>query len=127
MNRAFAVGLAMLICFMFGALGVGSLHAHKNPRSAYAIIEVDDITDQAAFEAVFPQLRAVSETFGGRTIIEGGNITGRDRVPPRRFAVIAFDSMEDAEAWSTASAQGEVDQARDKSAKARSFLVDGAP
>jgi hypothetical protein len=35
--------------------------------------------------------------------------------------------MEDAEAWSTASAQGEVDQARDKSAKARSFLVDGAP
>jgi uncharacterized protein (DUF1330 family) len=127
MNRAFAVGLSLLIGFMFGAIGAGSLHAHKNPRSAYAVIEVDEITDQATFEAVFPKLRAVSETFGGRTIMEAGNITGRDRMPPRRFVVVAFDSMEDAEAWSTASAQGEVDHARDKSAKARSFLVDGAP
>jgi uncharacterized protein (DUF1330 family) len=127
MNRAFAVGLSMLIGFMFGALGAGSLHAHKNPRSAYAVVEVDEITDQATFEAVFPKLRAVSEAFGGRTIMEAGNITGRDRMPPRRFAVIAFDSMEDAEAWSTASAQGEMDHVRDKSARARSFLVDGAP
>jgi uncharacterized protein (DUF1330 family) len=125
MKRAFALGLSMLVGLMLGA--VGSLHAHKKFRSAYAIIEVDDITDQATFEAAFPKLHAVSEAFGGKTIIEAHEITGRDTMPPKRFAVIAFDSMEDAEAWSTASAQSELDRIRDKSARARSFLVEGAP
>jgi uncharacterized protein (DUF1330 family) len=123
MRQVFAVALSMLIGFMFGALGTGSLQAHRT-GGAYAVIEVDDIIDQAGFAAAYPKLLAVSEAFGGRTIIEADRITGRDRVPPRRFAVIAFDRMADAEAWSAASAEGEVDQMWDKSARARSFLVD---
>ena len=109
MKQAFAVALSTLIGFMFGAL-----HAHKKPRSAYAVIETDDITDQATFAAAYPKLLALSEAFGDKTIIEAGRITGRDMVPPKRFAVIA-------------SAQGELDRIRDRSAKTRSFLVDGAP
>jgi uncharacterized protein (DUF1330 family) len=126
MKRAFTLGLSMLIGSMLGAVGISSLHAHKRPASAYAVIEVDEITDQATFAAFFPKLRAVSEAFGGMIMIEANRITGRDAMPPKRFAVIAFDSMEDAEAWSAASAEAELDRLRDGSAKARSFLVDGA-
>jgi uncharacterized protein (DUF1330 family) len=127
MKQASALAVSMLIGSLLGAVGISSLHAHKSLPSAYAVIEVDEITDPASFAAVLPRLRAVSEAFGGRTIVETNTITGRDAVPPRRFAVIAFDSMEDAEAWSTSSAQSELDRIRDTSAKARSFLVDGSP
>jgi uncharacterized protein (DUF1330 family) len=127
MTRTFALGLSMLIGFMLGAVGVSGLQAHKKPAGAYAIIEVNEITDAMSLDAVFHEMRELSETFGGQTFIEARYITGRDVMPPRRFAVIAFDSMEDAEAWSTSSAEGELDQIRDKSAKGRSFLVDGLP
>jgi uncharacterized protein (DUF1330 family) len=117
----------MLISYLLGAVSVSGLQAHNKPPSAYAIIEVNEITDRMSLEAVLHKTREVSETFGGETLVEAHNIIGRDMVPPSRFAVIAFDSMEDAEAWSTSSAQSELDQARDTWAKGRSFLVDGLP
>ncbi len=127
MKRAFALGLSMLIGALLGAVGIGDLHAHKKLPGAYAIIEVNEIADQAALGAIFPRIRELSEAFGGKIVVEANRITGRDAMPPKRFAVIAFDSMEDAEAWSTASAEGEIDRIADKSAKGRSFLVEGAP
>jgi uncharacterized protein (DUF1330 family) len=127
MKRTFALGLSMLASYMLGASSVTGLQAHNKPAGAYAIIEVGEITEPTSLETVFHKMRDVSETFGGHTIVEARNIIGRDIVPPKRFAVIAFDSMEDAEAWSTPSAQGELDQARDTWAKGRSFLVDGTP
>jgi uncharacterized protein (DUF1330 family) len=127
MKRKFALGLAMLIGCMLGAAGVSGLQAHKKPPNAYAIIEVNEITDPMSLEAVFHKTRELSETFGGQIVTEGHRMIGRDMMPPRRFAVIAFDSMEDAEAWSTSSAQGELDHLRDQGAKGRSFLVDGMP
>ena len=54
------------------------------------------------------------------------------RIPPRwcrreaRLVVIAFDSVEKAKAWDSSPAQKEIDAIRQKSAKARSFIVDGA-
>ncbi len=127
MKRTLALGLSMLAGYLLGAISVSGLQAHKRPPSAYALIEVGDITDPTGLEANFQKMRAVSETFGGQTIAEARNIIGRDMVPPTRLAVIAFDSMEDAEAWSRSAAQGELDRAREKSAKGRSFMVDGRP
>jgi uncharacterized protein (DUF1330 family) len=127
MTRTVALGFSMLTGYLLGGVSVSGLHANNKPPGAYAIIEVNEITDRTSLDAVFRKMREVSETFGGQTIVEAHNIIGRDMVPPNRFAVIAFDSMEDAEAWSTSSAQGELDQARDTWAKGRSFLVDGLP
>ena len=127
MKQAFALGISMLIGSLLGAIGISGLHAERKLAGAYAIIEVNEIADQTALGAILPRIRAVSEEFGGRIIIEAARITGRDAMPPKRFAVIAFDTMEDAEAWSTASAEGELDQIADKSAKGRSFLVESAP
>jgi uncharacterized protein (DUF1330 family) len=127
MKRIFALGLAMLTGYMLGAVSVSGSQAHKKPPSAYALIEVNEITDPISLEAVLHKMRDVSETFGGQTIVEARNIIGRDVMPPRHFAVIAFDSMEDAEAWSTSSAEGALDRVRDKWAQGRSFLVDGMP
>ena len=98
MKRAFALGLSMLVGSVWGAIGVGGLQAHKKLPGAYAIIEVNEVADQAALQAVLPRIRAMSESFGGRIVVEADRIMGRDATPPRRFAVIAFDSMEDAEA-----------------------------
>jgi uncharacterized protein (DUF1330 family) len=56
-----------------------------------------------------------------------GKITAIDGTPPKRFVVIAFDSMEKAQAWDNSPAQKEVNATRVKTTKSRVFIVDGMP
>ena len=68
----------------------------------------------------------ISAAGGGKFIIRTEKITAIDGVPPKRFVVIGFDSIEKAKAWDSLPAQKEIDDMRSKSAKARTFYVDGA-
>jgi uncharacterized protein (DUF1330 family) len=63
--------------------------------------------------------------FGGKYVIRTENIVGAIGTPPKRFVVIAFDSMDKAKAWSASTAQQEVDAIAAKSLNSRRFLVDG--
>jgi uncharacterized protein (DUF1330 family) len=123
MMRALALTFSMLTGVV-AATGVDRLKAHGNSLHGYAIIEIDGVMDQGVLQDVLTRTSSVAASFGGRTITEAGSITGRDAVPPNKVILIAFDSIEDAEAWSTSAAEAELDRARDKAAKARSFLVD---
>jgi uncharacterized protein (DUF1330 family) len=125
MMRALALAFSILTGVVIAATGVDRLKAHGNSHHAYAIIEIDGVMDQGVLQDILTRTSAVAASFGGRTITDAGNITGRDAVPPNKVILIAFDSIEDAEAWSTSAAEAELDRARDKAAKARSFLIDG--
>lgn len=124
MTRVLALALSMLTGVLLGAAGIDNLNARGGPHQVYAIIEIDQVVDQRALRDVLAKTSSVAERFGGRTITQTGNITGRDLVPPNQVVLIAFDSIDDAEAWSTSAAEAELDQARDVLAKARSFLID---
>jgi uncharacterized protein (DUF1330 family) len=63
--------------------------------------------------------------FGGQYLVRTENITNLDGTPPKRFVVIAFDSMDKAKAWSSSPSQKEVDALRMKATKSRQFLVEG--
>ena len=52
-------------------------------------------------------------------------ITSLDGTPPKRFVVIAFDSIEKAKAWDASPGQKEVTDIRLKSTNSRSFIADG--
>ena len=123
--RALALAFSILTGVAIAAAGVDRFKAHGNSLHAYAIIEIDGVMDQRVLQDVLTRTSSVAASFGGRTITEAGGITGRDAVPPNKVILIAFDSIEDAEAWSTSAAEAELDRARDKAAKARSFLIDG--
>jgi uncharacterized protein (DUF1330 family) len=63
--------------------------------------------------------------FGGKFVIRTENIVALDGTPPKRFVVIAFDSVEKAKAWDASPAQREIADIRQRSTKSRQFVVDG--
>jgi uncharacterized protein (DUF1330 family) len=124
MKSYFALGLAMLAGAAFGALAVNSLHAQATPR-AYAIIEINEFTNPDLYKTLLPKAPAAMQAFGGQFLVRTEKITPLDGVPPKRFVVVAFDSLDKAKAWSASAAQKEVDAIRQQSTKSTTFLVEG--
>jgi uncharacterized protein (DUF1330 family) len=90
------------------------------------VVDLFDITDADGFKAVIPLSAPDTLTpFGGRYIIRTDKITALDGTPPKRFVVIAFDSVEKAQAWKASESSKQVDVIRDKTTKSSQFLVDG--
>ena len=126
MNRFIALGLTMLAGVVFGGVAVNSLNAQNKAPGAYAVVDISEITDQKTFETLLPKAGPANDAFGGKFIIRTTNITGLDGTPPKRFVVIAFDSVEKAKAWDSSPAQAEINGIRKKSTKSRTFIADGA-
>ena len=126
MNRLISLGLAMLAGAAFGGLAVNGLNAQNKAPGAYAVIDISDITNPELFKTLLSKAEAPVTAAGGKFVVRTEKITARDGAPPKRFVVIGFDSMEKAKAWDSLPAQKEIDDMRSKSAKARSFFVDGA-
>jgi uncharacterized protein (DUF1330 family) len=126
MNRSIAVGLALFAGAMFGGVAVSGLNAQNKAPGAYAVVDISEITDQKTFETLLPKAGPANDAFGGKFVIRTANITGLDGTPPKRFVVIAFDSLEKAKAWDSSPAQAEINGIRKKSTKSRTFIADGA-
>jgi uncharacterized protein (DUF1330 family) len=125
MNQRIALGLAMLAGAAFGALAVNELNAQNKAPGAYAVIDISEISNPDVFKTLLPKTGSSNAAFGGKNIIQTENITATEGIPPKRFVVIAFDSMEKAKAWDASAAQKEIVAIRQKSTKARAFIVDG--
>jgi len=126
MNRHIIVAAAMLVGVAIGGVGVDRLHAQSTAPGAYAVIDISEINNPDLFKALLAKAEAPVVAAGGKFVMRTEKITARDGVAPSRFVVIAFESMEKAKLWDKLPAQKEIDEMRAKSAKARSFLVDGA-
>ena len=126
MNRHIALGLGILAGAAFGVVAVNGLNAQNKAPGAYAVVDISEITDQKTFETLLPKAGPANDAFGGKFIIRTTNITGLDGTAPKRFVVIAFDSVEKAKAWDSSPAQTEVNSIRKRSTKSRTFIADGA-
>ncbi len=127
MNRALALGLAMLAGAALGATAVDRLNAQGKPPGAYAVIDISEITDADTFtKQLLPKAQPAMAAFGGKFVILTEKITPIDGPAPKRFVVIGFDSVEKAKAWDASPAQKEIDALRGKSTRSRAFIADGA-
>ena len=126
MNRYLTVGLAMFAGAVFGAVAVSGLNAQNKAPGAYAVIDISEITNPDLFKTLLSKAEAPVTAGGGKFIIRTEKITAIDGVPPKRFVVIAFDSVEKAKAWDSSPAQAEIDGIRKKSTKSRTFIADGS-
>jgi len=61
----------------------------------------------------------------GNPLSRTSNIAAVDGTAPKRFIIIAFDSMEKAKARNEVAGQKEVNALRVKTTKSRSFIVEG--
>ena len=123
MNRMIALGLTLLAGVAVGATAVGGLHAQGKP-GAYAIVDIAEITDPDTFKTLLPKAGPAMAGSGGQFIIRTEKFTPSAGTPPKRFVVIAFDSMEKLKAWADSPLQKEVDAIREKSTKSREFFVE---
>ena len=110
---------------VIGAAAVEGLHAEAKPP-AYVVVDIRSITDPNGLQAVImktaPQVLSAA---GGHYVIRTNEVTSLDGTPPKRFVLIAFDSVEKAQAWSDMPATKEISAARMKSTDSLSFIVEG--
>jgi uncharacterized protein (DUF1330 family) len=125
MSRHIALGLAMLAGAALGGAAVDGLNAQNKAPGAYAVVDISEINNPDLFKTLLPKADAANAAFNAKFIIRTENITALDGPPPKRFVVIAFDSMDKAKAWSASALQTEVDTIRMKAAKSRTFLAEG--
>jgi uncharacterized protein (DUF1330 family) len=124
MKQRIALGLTLLAGVAIGATAIQGLHAQATPPT-YVVIDISDITDPEGFKALLPKAGPANAAFGGKFIMRTDKITAVDGTPPKRFVVIAFDSLDKAKGWKTSAAQKEVDAISNKTTKQRSFFVEG--
>jgi uncharacterized protein (DUF1330 family) len=120
-------GVTIVLGVAVGGAIVQGLRAQAAPP-VYVVVEISDVTDPEGFKAV--PAKSGPETlapFGGRYVIRTEKITPLDGTAPKRFVVIAFDSMEKAMAWKASASSKEVDVIRDGTTKSAQFLVEGLP
>jgi len=120
------VVVAFLIGLAIGAIGGTQVGAQVTPV-AYAVIDVSEITDPVGYAEIIADAPAGLVPFGGRYVIRSDRIAALSGAAPKRFVVIAFDSLERAQRWSESGPAKTLAAARARVAKSRSFIVEGVP
>ena len=124
----YKIAIALVAGTAIGGTAIQGLHAQAKP-SAYLIIPVLKINDPAAFKAgVVDKASATAGEMaaaGGHFIVRSQKIYSLDGKPPERLVIIAFDSVEKAQAFENTAAQKEINAARMKSTNSLSFIVEG--
>jgi uncharacterized protein (DUF1330 family) len=127
MRTRYTVTLAMLAGFGLGAVAVQGLHAQAKPP-VYYVAEIEPTNLESYTKEYAPKAQAVIKAAGGRFLAAGQKVTAIEGDPPRpRVAIIAWDSMEQIQAWRNSAAFKELLPTREKMAKFRGFTVEGLP
>jgi uncharacterized protein (DUF1330 family) len=125
MNRHIALSLAMLAGAALGAAAINGLHAQGKGPGAYAVIDISEINNTDVFRTLLPKTAAATSAFGGKNVVLTENIVALDGTPPKRFVIIAFESLDKTKAWYNSPAQEEINGIRKRSTNSRAFIVDG--
>jgi uncharacterized protein (DUF1330 family) len=122
------LALVLLAGIALGGAGVTAIQAQQAkvaPGYVIAEVEVNDATAFAKYAAGVPGTLA---PFNAKYMVRAGKITPVEGDAPKgRFIVIAFDSVEKAQAWEDSPAYEAIKPIRHASAKSRVFIAEGVP
>ena len=121
------IAITLVSGIFVGGLGVTLLQAQapKAP-AAYVVIEFT-VKDPAGFKDYSQRAPATVAQHGGKFAVRGARITSlKGDVPPGPFAVLAFESVEEAKKWASSPEYSALVPLRDKSAETRAFIVEAA-
>ena len=100
--------------------------AAQAKRNFYVVIEIDEITDADGYKAmtkIGPANIVEVKHADGRYLARTDNLTALDGATPKRFVMIAFDSMDKANGFYQNTK--EMTAMRIKATKSRAFIVEG--
>ena len=121
MKTRYTVTLAMIASFGLGTLAARALHAQATPP-AYVVTIFDT---EGIMNTNYPSLDpAIFQPFGGHYIVHFGRTITFDGEPPNQISIIAFDTIENAQAWHASDAFRKMYDVN-KIAKVRAFAVEG--
>jgi uncharacterized protein (DUF1330 family) len=126
MRTKFTV-LAVSAGLVIGAVAIKDLQAQapsSNKGPAFYIAEFE-VIDREGLKPYSARVSSTLEPFGGRFIVRGGKIAALEGEAPKGIVVIAFESMEKAQAWYDSPAYREIRPIRHKTAKSRVFILEG--
>ena len=126
MKANYKLALTLLTGAALGAAAIQGLHAQATPPT-YFVADVSAVTDPEALKAIGPKSGPAMAAFGGKYIVRTENITPLTGTAPKRFVVIAFDSLAKAQGWQASATQKEIQAAINKAAPQRNFFVEGMP
>lgn len=119
------IASAVVFGMVIGALGMNGLSAQTKSPAAYFVTEAIQVTDQAAFMQAVRDSNAKHRAHGARYLALGGRTHSVAGDAPSRITIIAFDSFEQAKNWFGSAEYAQINAAIQKSAKTRSFIVEG--
>ena len=126
MKTHLTVSLSLLVGIAIGATAVGGLKAQgKGP--AYVIADFSEVSDLAALVAGSKGMPGAVAAGGGKVLARSDTVIGLDGTPPKRLAIVQFESVDKAKAWFTSDAMKEPEVARKTNTKSRLFVVEGLP
>jgi uncharacterized protein (DUF1330 family) len=118
--------LALSLGAVIGGAIVTGLKAQGTP-AAYAVIDVTEVTDPQTFNTVLASTPVGLVPYGGRYVIRTDKVIALEGAPPKRFVVIAFDTVDRAQRWSVSAPVKEINAIRSRAAKWRAFIVEAIP
>ena len=119
------IALAVAVGLSLGVIATWSLAAQAK-RTFYVVIEVDEITDADGYKAMTkmgPANIVEVKHADGRYFVRTDNLAALDGAAPKRFVMIAFDSMDKANGLYQNTK--EMTAMRIKATKSRAFIVEG--
>jgi uncharacterized protein (DUF1330 family) len=127
MDRRIGLGLTLLAGVAIGATAIQGLHAQGKPP-AYIVIPILKIKDAAAFKAAIvdrPNATTELAAAGGHYVVHSQKFIKVDGDPPERLVILAFDSVEKAQAYLNTPGQKAVNAARATTTNSLEFIVEG--
>jgi uncharacterized protein (DUF1330 family) len=118
--------LALVVGTALGAAADGALKAQGKSPAGYYFIE-EEITDPDTFSRTVLQIVPTVAMHNGRYLVRGGKIISHTGEPPKRLALIAFDSVASAERWYDSKAFTDLRATLAHSGRIRDFVVEGIP
>jgi len=126
MRSNFRIAMVMLAGVALGALAVEGLHAQAKPP-VYQVVEIDASNMDAYLKDYAPKAQAAIKAAGGKFLAAGKATTIEGEPPKSRVVIQQWDSLEKIQAYRNSAAFKELLPLREKLAKFRSFVVEGAP
>ena len=118
---------------MFVGIGIGVFAARAQTKPPIYLVAEIDVTNPAAYASDYaPKAQASIKAAGGRILASGGAggagakfVTQIEGQSPKRVVILAWDSLQQMQAWRNSTDYREARKIGDQYAKFRSYAVDG--
>jgi uncharacterized protein (DUF1330 family) len=125
--RTYILAAAMVAGFGLGVVTVQGLHAQAKPP-AYYVAEINPADPEGWAKTYAPLVEPTFRPFSGHYIARAGKTVAFDGGAPGRIVIVAFDSVEKAQAWRESDAYKAILPMRSKflgNGTSRSYVIEG--